>query len=131
MAKSHCTCTCIKSSKFDGDYHLRGISYNSHISLKYMLAIIFKAFLIFLLFIFFAYFYLSKSCMGIKEREKKIPNDGNHLKFQFCYTEAHKCHWHCTFTMSKHTCVILWLAGNSGEMIIYDFLLGFFSVSCQ
>ena len=27
--------------------------------------------------------------------------------------------------MSKHTYVILWLASNSGEMIIYAFLLGF------
>ena len=31
--------------------------------------------------------------------------------------------------MSKHTGVILWLAGNSGEMVIYAFLLGFFSFS--
>ena len=29
--------------------------------------------------------------------------------------------------MQKHTDVILWLAGNSGEMVIYAFLLGFFS----
>ena len=98
--------------------------------LKYMLAIIFKAFLIFLLFIFFAYFCLSKSCMGIYEREE-IPHDDKHLTFQFCYAEAHKCHWHCTFAMPKHTSVILWLANNSGEMVIYAFLLGFSSPSHQ
>ena len=27
-----------------------------------------------------------------EEREKKMPNDGKHLTFQFCYAEAHKCH---------------------------------------
>ena len=31
--------------------------------------------------------------------------------------------------MSKHTDVILWLAGNSDEMVIYAFLLGFSSHS--
>ena len=62
----------------------------------------------------------------IRDREE-IPNDGKHFTFQFCYAEAHKCHWHCTFAISKHTGVILWLAGNSGEMVIYAFLLGFFS----
>ena len=30
--------------------------------------------------------------------------------------------------MSKYTSVILWLAGNSGEMVIYAFLLEFFLV---
>ena len=62
----------------------------------------------------------------IRER-KEIPNDGKHLTFQFFYVEAHKCHWHCTFAMPKHTGVILWLADNSGEMVIYAFLLGFSS----
>ena len=33
--------------------------------------------------------------------------------------------------MSKYTDVISWLAGNSGEMVIYAFLLGFFSHSHQ
>ena len=33
--------------------------------------------------------------------------------------------------MLKHTDVITWLAGNSGEMIIYAFLLGFSSLSRQ
>ena len=37
--------------------------------------------------------------------------------------------WHCIFAMPKHTNVILWFSGNSGEMIIYAFLLGFFSPS--
>ena len=31
--------------------------------------------------------------------------------------------------MPKHKGVILWLAGNSGEMIIYAFILGFSSPS--
>ena len=66
----------------------------------------------------------------IRER-KEIPNDGKHLTFQFSYVEAHKCHWHCTFAMPKHTGVILWLAGNNGEMVIYIFLLGFSSPSNQ
>ena len=30
--------------------------------------------------------------------------------------------------MPKHTGVVLWLAGNSGEMVINAFLLGFFLV---
>ena len=30
--------------------------------------------------------------------------------------------------MLKHTGVIIWLAGNSGEMVINAFLLGFFLV---
>ena len=78
---------------------------------------------------------------------REIPNDfwANHawaykrkkrnthwfLTFQFCYVEAHKCHWHCTFAMPKHTGVILWLAGNNGDMVIYAFLLGFSSPSRQ
>ena len=66
----------------------------------------------------------------IRDR-KEIPNDGKQLTFQFCYAEAHKYHWHCTFTMPKHTGVILWLAGNSGEMVIYAFLLEFSSHSRQ
>ena len=60
----------------------------------------------------------------IRDREE-IPNDGKHLIFQFCYAEAHKYYWHCTFAMPKHTNVILWLTGNSCEMIIYAFFLGF------
>ena len=39
--------------------------------------------------------------------------------------------WHSTFAMLKHTNVISWLAGNSGEMVIYAFLLGFSSPSSQ
>ena len=48
--------------------------------------------------------------MGIYEREKKYP-----MMLNF---------WHCTFAMPKYTYVISWLAGNSGEMVIYAFLLG-------
>ena len=33
--------------------------------------------------------------------------------------------------MPKHTDVISWLEGNSGEMVIYAFLLEFFSPSRQ
>ena len=39
--------------------------------------------------------------------------------------------WHCTFAMPKHKDVISWLVGNNGEMIIYTFLLGFFSPTRQ
>ena len=39
--------------------------------------------------------------------------------------------WHSTFAMLKHTDVISWLTGNSGEMVIYASLLGFFSHSRQ
>ena len=33
--------------------------------------------------------------------------------------------------MPKHTDIILWLVGNSGEMVIYAFLLGFSNPSRQ
>ena len=33
--------------------------------------------------------------------------------------------------MPKHKDVISWLVGNNGEMIIYTFLLGFFSPTRQ
>ena len=66
----------------------------------------------------------------IRER-KELPNDGKLSTFQFCYAESHKCHWHCTFAIPKHTGVISWLAGNNGEMAIYVFLLGFSSPSGQ
>ena len=39
--------------------------------------------------------------------------------------------WHSTFAMLKHINVISWLAGNSGEMIIYTFLLEFSTPSHQ
>ena len=39
--------------------------------------------------------------------------------------------WHSIFAMPKHTNVISWLAGNSGEMIIYASLLGFSNLSRQ
>ena len=50
----------------------------------------------------------------IRDR-KEIVNYVKQLTFQFCYAEAHKC----------HSC----LAGNSSEMVIYAFLLGFSSPS--
>ena len=39
--------------------------------------------------------------------------------------------WYFTFAMSKHTDVMSWLEGNSGEMIIYAVLLGFSSLPYQ
>ena len=39
--------------------------------------------------------------------------------------------WRYTFAMLKHIYVILWLVGNSGEIVIYAFLLGFSSPSRQ
>ena len=78
------------------------------------------------------YIILFKQIMNGHIRERKeIPNDIKFLTFQFCYAKAHKCHWHCTFATPKHTDVISWLAGNSGEMVIYAFLLGFSSPSSQ
>ena len=68
---------------------------------------------------------------GHIREKKKLLNDGKLLTFQFCYAEAHKCHWHCTFAMPKHTSVISWLASNNGEMVIYAFFLGFSSPSQQ
>ena len=88
----------------------------SHL-LEYMLAIIYKAFLSFCFYFSLHIFLLSKPCMDIYEIEKKYP-----IMLSI---------WHSIFAMPKHTNVILWLAGNSGEMIIYAFLLGFSSHSCQ
>ena len=96
--------------------------------LEYTLAIIFKSTLIFLLF----YFSFNKHIMHGHIRERKeIPNDVKLLTLHFCYAEAYRCHWNCTFAMSKYTDVILWLVGNSGEMVIYVFLLGFSSPSVK
>ena len=53
----------------------------------------------------------------IRERERKIHNYVKPQTSQFCYTEAHRYY--------------TWLAGFNGEMIIYVFLLGFFSPSRQ
>ena len=84
-----------------------------------------KSILIFLLFIFFLHIFLFKQIMNGHIRDRKeIPNYVKLLTFRFCYAEAHKCHWHWTFAMSKYTDVISWLAGNSDEMVIYAFLLG-------
>ena len=118
MAKSHCTCTCIKSSKEYCVLCVKNIA-RLHKCLHVMMI------WFFLLFIFLCMFSFIKHIMHEHIRQRKeIPNDGKHLTFQFCYAEAHKCHWHCTFAMPKHTDVISWLAGNSDEMVIYAFLLG-------
>ena len=37
--------------------------------------------------------------------------------------------WHWTFAMPKYIDVISWLVDNSGEIVIYAFLLGFSSPS--
>ena len=77
----------------------------------------FKNILIFLFLFLFAYFSINKHIMHGHIRDRKeIPNDVKHLTFQFCYAKAHKYSW---------------LAGNSGEMVIYAFLLGFSSLSHQ
>ena len=71
-----------------------------------------KAFWFFLLLIFFAFFFWAYHAWAYK-REKKYP---------IMLSQKHH-----NFAMPKHTDVILWLAGFSGEMVIYAFLLGFFS----
>ena len=156
MAKSHCTCTCIKSSKEFAccvRKHSKS-TYVSHImtiwdmrksntlthnhnclmgtitfevhpitptSPRNTLATIFKSILIFFAFIFFAFFFsfLAYHAWTYKrEREREeIPNSYKPKISKFCYAEAHKCY--------------TWLAGFSGEMVIYAFLLGIFSPSCQ
>ena len=84
------------------------------------LATIFKSILILFAFIFFAYFFsfLFEHIMHghIREREE-IPNYVKPQTSQFCYAKAYRCY--------------TWLAGFSGEMVIYAFLLGFFSSSYQ
>ena len=55
--------------------------------------------------------------MGIYERKKKYP-----IMLSI---------WHSIFAIPKHTNVISWLVDNSGEMVIYAFLLGFSSPSLQ
>ena len=55
--------------------------------------------------------------MGIEVREKKYP-----MMLSF---------WHSTFAIPKHTNVFSWLAGNSDDIVIYAFLLGFSSPSRQ
>ena len=52
----------------------------------------------------------------IRER-KETPNDIKLLTLIFCYAEAYKFHF--------------MIEGNSGEMVIYAFLLGFSSPSRQ
>ena len=79
----------------------------------------------------FFIFLFNQIIHGHIRKRKEIPNYVKLLAFQFCYAEAHKCHWHCTFAMPKHTDVISWLASNSDEMVIYAILLEFFSHSRQ
>ena len=55
--------------------------------------------------------------MGIKEIEKKYL-----MMLSIC---------HSNLAMPKHTNVISWLVSNNGEMVIYAFLLRFFSHSRQ
>ena len=66
--------------------------------------------------------------MGLLEREKKYPmifdiqillylSTKMSLTLHFCYAEAYRYH--------------IMIGGNSGEMVIYAFLLGFFSHSRQ
>ena len=52
----------------------------------------------------------------IRDR-KEIPNDVKLLTLHFCYAKAYRCHF--------------MIGGNSGEMVIYAFLLGFSSLSRQ
>ena len=63
----------------------------------------------------------------IRER-KEIPNDIWHSNFAM---PKHTNVIDTALVMSKHIGVILWLAGNSGKMVIYVFLSGFFSPSRQ
>ena len=52
------------------------------------------------------------------ERERKeLPNYVKPQTSQFCNIEAHRCY--------------TWLVSFSGEMVIYTFLLGFFTPSHQ
>ena len=50
----------------------------------------------------------------IRER-KEIPNDVKLLTLHFCYAETYRCY--------------LMIGGNSGELVNYAFLLGFFRPS--
>ena len=92
---------------------------------------LYKVFCFFLLLFFFTCFSFKQIMHEHIRDRKEIPNYVKHLTFQFCYTETHRCHWHCTFAMPKHTDVILWLTGNNGQIVIYAFLLGFSSPSCK
>ena len=157
MAKSHLTCTYIKSSKefacvknitrlhkclhvmmiwdmkklikltHNHNYLMETITFEVHLitlsSPKNTLVIIYKAFWFFLLLIFFffsifSFFFFEHIMHGhIREREKKYP-----IMLSF---------WYCTFAIPEHIDVISWLAGNSGEIVIYAFLLRFSIPSCQ
>ena len=147
MAKSYCTWICIKSRKkycvlcvkniarLHKRIHVMTIwDMRNHFNLqaiitvwwglspsRYILSCLqsyIKHLIFFLLFIFLCiFFFLSKSYVGIWEIEKKYP-----MMLSI---------WHSNFAMPKHTNIISWLAGNSGEMVIYPFLLGFSSHSRQ
>ena len=83
----------------------RYILYLPHF-LEYTLVIIYKAFWFFCFYFSLHFFFFKQIMHGYIRDRKEIPNDVKHLTFQFCYAEAHKCHWHCTFVMPKHTDVI-------------------------
>ena len=69
--------------------------------------------------------------MGILEIEKKYPMMVSIWHSNFAMPKHINVIDTTLFAMPKHTGVILWLVGNNGEMIIYAFLLGFFSPSRQ
>ena len=67
--------------------------------------------------------------LGFFSPSHQIPNDIWHSNFAMPkHTNVIDT---STFAMPKHTGVILFLAGNSGEMVINAFLSGFFSPSRQ
>ena len=83
---------------------------------KNMLATIFKNILILFAFIFLCTFSFVKHIMHVYIRERKeIPNYVKVLTLHFCYAETYVCHF--------------MIDGNSDEMVIYAFLLGFVSHS--
>ena len=67
------------------------------------------------LFIFFAYLFFEHIMHGHIRKRKEIPNYVKPKTLRFFYVEAYRCD--------------SWLAGFSGEMDIYAFLLEFFSSS--
>ena len=82
-----------------------------------MFATIFRNILILFAFGFFAYSFSfwAYHAWAYKRDREEIPNYFKPKISQFCYDKAHRCY--------------TWLAGFSGEMIIYTFLLRFFSPS--
>ena len=83
------------------------------------LATIFKSILILFAFDFFAYsfYFWAYHAWAYKRDREEIPNYVKPKTSQFCYDEAHRCY--------------TWLASFSGEVVIYAFLLRFFSPFCK